>query len=171
MATAQAATITTRMMSNMDAIFSIRPQYVEAIFRGDKTVELRTRIPSKPVNKIWIYCTSPVKKIVGYFNPGEPVQYLQYNDHYRFRGITALLGESPGYPKNDLQILKNLMGDKYWHAIPITNLVKLDTPFEPKIFTNWHAPQSWQYSTSSREGILNNYLDLEYMRRQAKHHV
>ena len=49
-----------------DAIISIRPHYVDAIFSGAKTVELRRRIPTLNVGtRLWIYSTLPVGALVG----------------------------------------------------------------------------------------------------------
>lgn len=49
-----------------DALISIRPHYVEAILSGEKTVELRRRIPSiREGSRLWIYSTKPVGALVG----------------------------------------------------------------------------------------------------------
>lgn len=50
-----------------DVVLSIRPQYSEKIIQGEKTVELRRRFPlSAPRGTIaYIYCTSPVRAMVG----------------------------------------------------------------------------------------------------------
>ena len=49
-----------------EAIISIRPPFAEAILAGDKTVELRRRIPPVEVGaRLWIYATRPVASIVG----------------------------------------------------------------------------------------------------------
>ncbi len=49
-----------------DAIISIRPRFVEAIFSGTKTVELRRRIPAIEAGaRLWIYSTMPVGALVG----------------------------------------------------------------------------------------------------------
>lgn len=49
-----------------DAIISIRPKYAEAILCGEKTVELRRRIPAISVGtRLWIYTTLPVGAITG----------------------------------------------------------------------------------------------------------
>ena len=40
-------------------LLSIKPDYVEKIFSGDKKYEFRTRISKEPVDKIYIrYCSS-----------------------------------------------------------------------------------------------------------------
>lgn len=49
----------------LNALFSIKPQYVERIFSGEKKYEFRTTVCKKIINKIIIYETSPISKIVG----------------------------------------------------------------------------------------------------------
>lgn len=49
-----------------DALISIRPTYAEAILAGEKTVELRRRIPTIDLGtRLWIYATQPVRAVVG----------------------------------------------------------------------------------------------------------
>lgn len=55
------------MRSADEILISIYPEYADAIFRGDKTVELRKRIPGlRSGTKMWIYATKPVGAILGY---------------------------------------------------------------------------------------------------------
>lgn len=47
-------------------LLSIRPEYVESIFKGTKCFEYRKiKFAREDVNKILIYCTAPIKKVVG----------------------------------------------------------------------------------------------------------
>lgn len=46
-------------------LLSIRPEYVEKIFDGSKRYEYRRIACKDPINKIIIYATSPIKKVVG----------------------------------------------------------------------------------------------------------
>lgn len=47
-----------------DAIISIKPQHVENIIKGVKTVELRTKSINMPIgSKLWIYTTLPVGRV------------------------------------------------------------------------------------------------------------
>lgn len=49
-----------------DLLISIRPPFVESIFAGTKTVELRRKIPAIEAGvRLWIYSTKPVAAIVG----------------------------------------------------------------------------------------------------------
>ena len=45
-------------------IISINPEYVEKIISGEKKYEYRTKAAKKDVDKIIIYETTPVKKVV-----------------------------------------------------------------------------------------------------------
>lgn len=49
-------------------LLSIHPQYVEQIASGTKKIEFRKRKFKNSVNKVVVYSTTPVKKIVGYFD-------------------------------------------------------------------------------------------------------
>lgn len=49
-----------------EAIISIHPKYSDAILRGEKTIELRRRIPNTAIGtRLWIYATRPQAAIVG----------------------------------------------------------------------------------------------------------
>jgi type I restriction enzyme S subunit len=55
----------------MNVLLSIKPRYVEAILKGDKRYEFRKNIfRNKDVENVYIYATSPVKKLVGFFKVG-----------------------------------------------------------------------------------------------------
>ena len=48
------------------ALISIKPVYADAIFSGQKTVELRRRIPSLPLGtRLWVYATLPRGMVMG----------------------------------------------------------------------------------------------------------
>ncbi len=60
----------------MNVIFSIKPKYVERILSGEKKYEFRKRIWKKQVDRVFIYASSPVKKIVASFVPIGVVEVL-----------------------------------------------------------------------------------------------
>jgi type I restriction enzyme S subunit len=65
----------------MKVLLSIKPQYVDEIVKGNKKYEFRKKIFKKKdeVQEIYIYSTSPVKKIIGYFNLIESSKTVQKN--------------------------------------------------------------------------------------------
>ena len=46
-------------------LLSIKPEYVERIFNGRKKYEFRKHLPQEKVDKIVVYATDPVQRIVG----------------------------------------------------------------------------------------------------------
>ena len=46
-------------------LLSIKPEYVERIFNGSKKYEFRKHLPQEKVEKIIVYSTDPVQRIVG----------------------------------------------------------------------------------------------------------
>ncbi|MBR3815814.1 MAG: ASCH domain-containing protein [Clostridia bacterium] len=46
-------------------LLSIKPEFADKIISGEKKFEYRTHVPSKPINLIVIYSTSPVGRIIG----------------------------------------------------------------------------------------------------------
>ena len=54
------------MSDGDDALISIRPNFARAILAGNKTVELRRRLPSiERGTRLWIYATRPLGAIIG----------------------------------------------------------------------------------------------------------
>ena len=50
----------------MIAFYPIKPVYSERILTGEKTYELRKRLPKLNVKYVLIYSTTPVARVVGY---------------------------------------------------------------------------------------------------------
>ncbi len=49
----------------MNILLPIKPEYSQKILDGSKRFEFRTRIAKRPIDKIYIYETSPTMKVVG----------------------------------------------------------------------------------------------------------
>lgn len=117
---------------------SIRPHFCQLIFDGKKQYEYRKRVFYRSdVDKVYIYASKPISKIVGYFS------------------IAAMIEDSPSdiwkTTCKDSGITKEYF-DAYFsgcdkaHAIEIDEVVKLDTPINPKsIIEGFTAPQNFMY--------------------------
>lgn len=58
----------------MDILLPIRPVYVSRMREGRKLVELRKAFPlGKAVDRVFVYASSPVQRICGFFVPREIV--------------------------------------------------------------------------------------------------
>ena len=53
--------------ASTDVLISIHQEYAEAILRGEKLIEFRKAQFPNHVSRVYLYSTSPIKKIVGYF--------------------------------------------------------------------------------------------------------
>ncbi len=122
----------------MNVILSIRPNFCQAIFNSSKVYEYRKRVfKSTDIDRVYIYSTKPICKIVGYFT------------------VAAMIEDSPNnvweISHNDSGISKAYF-DAYFkncdmaHAIKIGEVVKLDNSIDPKkVIKDFHAPQNFMY--------------------------
>ena len=121
----------------MKAILSIKPQFVEEIVAGKKRYEFRKAVFKQKVEKVYIYSSAPVSKVVGEFQPvdilsGEPTDIWKKTK--RFSGITEKFYK------------EYFRGKATAYAIVIQNFVKYDKAIDlPKEI---HAPQSYCYVDS-----------------------
>ena len=116
----------------MNVVLSIKPEYVAEIKAGRKRFEFRKTIFKQKVEKVYIYASSPVSKVVGEFQPvdvitGKPGQVWQQTKDYA--GITKAFFDE--YYK----------GKNVAYAIVIQNLKFYDHPKD----LPFHAPQSFRY--------------------------
>lgn len=116
---------------------SIKPQYAKKIYSGEKTIELRKSVWSKKSKVIYIYETSPVQKITGYY-------------HVK-RIFTAHPDAIYNIFKNRIGISKKKFKEYFkdkeiGYAIEIKDVKELADPVDPyEIFRDFHAPQNFYY--------------------------
>ncbi|MBW4461946.1 MAG: hypothetical protein KME47_17150 [Nodosilinea sp. WJT8-NPBG4] len=124
----------------MIALFSIKPEYVQKIFFGDKRYEYRKVIFRSDVSKIVVYCTKPVGMIVGEFSierilEGNPESIWEETQH--FSGIRK-------------QFYNNYFkGRSKVYAINIRDEKLYQEAVNPyTIFRSFTPPQSFRYLNS-----------------------
>lgn len=119
----------------MNAILSIKPEYVAEIKAGRKRFEFRKAVFKEPVGKVYIYASAPVSMVVGEFHPVDVVKGTPDEVWQRTRRYAGIQKE---------------WYDRYYagrdtaYAIEIKNLKVYDQP-KPLPF---HAPQSFRYIES-----------------------
>ena len=122
----------------MNVLLSIKPKYVDEILAGKKIFEFRKAIfKKKDINKVFIYSSSPVKKVVASFEidkiiDGSPQKIWEQCQKYG------------GISKEDFfNYFKN---SDIGYAIEIKNLDKFSEPIDPYLLkTDFRAPQSYCY--------------------------
>jgi len=122
----------------MNVLLSIKPKYANAILNGEKEYEFRKVIfRDRNIEKVYIYSSSPVKKIVGVFIVGDIIE-----DHPK--RIWKKCQNKSGIDKEDFFTYFN--GSEKGYAIKIEDLEQIDNPINPRnIFQNFVPPQSFCY--------------------------
>jgi len=125
----------------MNVLLSIKPRFVEEIKKGNKKYEFRKSLFSKKnlnkIEKVFIYSSSPVQKIVARFFIS-----LILEDH-----PNVLWEKCKNYSGIEkVEFFKYFGENKRGLAIEISDLKFYKKPIEPKsIFPNFVAPQSFCY--------------------------
>jgi predicted transcriptional regulator len=121
----------------MAVLLSIKPKYVELIKAGFKKYEFRKKVFKKIGSRIFIYSSSPVKKIIGFFEA--PVIYEDRPIH-----IWNRFGDYSGLSESEF--FRYFKGRKKGYAIEIRNLTVFKNPLDPlERFKTFKAPQSFYY--------------------------
>ena len=134
----------------MNVLLSIKPKFVEEIKQGRKKYELRKKIfkIQDEIENVYIYSTSPVKRIVGMFNIKRIIEdhpRSLWNKFHNFLGI------------NKKEFFEYFREREKGFAIEITNALFFDKQIDPqKIFSEFVPPQSFCYL--NRELPINQML-------------
>ncbi|WP_374949541.1 ASCH domain-containing protein [Mucilaginibacter sp.] len=122
----------------MKVLLSIKPEYVEKIFTGEKKFEYRKSIfQKKNIKTVVIYSTMPVGKVVGEFEIGE-ILSAHPNE------IWGMTKEHSGV--NECFYNEYFKDRCLAHAIQIRNIIVYNVakPLNEVVMTN-NAPQSFCY--------------------------
>lgn len=117
-------------------LLSINQEHVENILNGSKQYEFRTRIAKRKVDKLVIYCTSPVKRIVAEV---DVLEVLSGNLDYVWDKTKELSGIDEKY------YYDYFYGKKNAYAYKLGKVKKYDQPKELKTYGIKAAPQSFLY--------------------------
>jgi len=120
-----------------NVILSIKPKYSQAIISGIKKVEFRKKIFKRPVDKVYIYSSSPSKKLIGFFTFIEVVEENPTVLWNKFQDVG-------GIDKADF--FDYFKGSEKGYAIVIETVEKFKKGIDPiDFFENFCAPQSYIY--------------------------
>ncbi|OPY48955.1 MAG: 50S ribosomal protein L22/unknown domain fusion protein [Methanosaeta sp. PtaU1.Bin060] len=126
----------------MDVILSIKPKYVDAILRGEKKYEFRKNIfKGKKIDDIYIYSSSPIKKIVASFTVKRIIEDRPNNLWDKLKDYSGL---------DDKEFFNYFTDNGKGFAIEIDNLEKFKNPIDPKtLIPGFTPPQSFCYLEAS----------------------
>jgi predicted transcriptional regulator len=130
----------------MKILLSIKPEYSNRIFSGEKKFEFRRQRPKHRLEAVYVYESRPTKKIVGWFSVknvicGSP------ND------IWNRCGKIGGIEKEDY--FKYCGNQKVIYAFEIDMAIRFDSPIElSELDPTFTPPQSYVYLSHQQEQII-----------------
>ena len=125
-----------------DIVISIKPEHAKKIMNGTKKFEFRKYRPRRPISRVYLYESSPIKKIVGSFrlikiHSGSP------NDLWK------KCGECGGLKKKEF--LDYCGEKKLVYGFEIDDVRSFDPPIDPKELNHgFKPPQSYSYITPNK---------------------
>ena len=125
----------------MNLLISIKPEFVKKILAYEKLYEFRKSIFKEDVDKIFIYSTYPVKKIVGYFEVGEIICETPQE-------LWNSFSEVSGISKKDF--FKYYASSNEGFAIKIDNLHIFEEYIDMSQYDDFRAPQSFCYVENNK---------------------
>jgi len=125
-------------VKSMNLLLSIKPKYVEAIINGTKKFEFRkVGLRKRNLTKVFIYSTSPVKKIVGTFEVGKIIAAHPEKLWKELKDYSGL---------NREEFFAYFRKKNKGVAIQIKNLTIFDRPLDTEtIIPDFVPRQSFQY--------------------------
>ena len=124
----------------MNVLLSIKPKYVEEIINGNKKYEFRKSIfrCKDDIELVYVYSTSPVKKIVGAFTIENIMEDHPRNLWENFREFSGIEKE---------EFFSYFEDCKNGFAIGIENVEVFEDPIDPKSSNpDFVPPQSFYYT-------------------------
>lgn len=123
-------------MGKSSILLSIKPNYVEGIFKKIKLFEYRTKIAKRKINKIYIYETFPIMKVVG----------IAYIDEILEMPPNELWNKTKEYSGIEKKFYDIYFKDKdIAYAYKIKRVRKFSSPKSLSYFSIKSPPQSFVY--------------------------
>jgi predicted transcriptional regulator len=121
----------------MNALLSIKPEFADLILDGTKKYEYRRRVFGRPVERIFVYASSPHQQIVGEI---EVARIHSASPSAIWRKTRGAAGISHSY------FIEYFAERREAHAIEVASVTVYDGPVNPyDLFTDFVPPQSYMY--------------------------
>lgn len=125
----------------MKILLSIKPEYTEKIFSGEKKFEFRKQKPKENFNTVFVYESSPSKSIIGYFSVKKIISGSPEKIWKTCKDKGGIKKESYFAYCEDKDVI---------HAIEIDKIFEFDSPINPfEIHSNFKPPQNFSYLKKS----------------------
>ena len=138
----------------MNVLLSVKPKYADEIISGKKKYEFRKSVFKRDdIEKVYIYSSSPVKKIIAIVNIG----YILSDSPQK---LWELCKEDAGI--SEVDFFKYFKNSDVGYAIKIINVQEFSPPIDPyDIIENFRPPQSFYYLPMNFIEAQWNYQNIE----------
>ena len=143
--------------NNMAIVMSIKPEWCDKIFSGEKEFELRKTVPAHMPAKVYVY-KSGSGTVIGEFMLKYYVKLMTPREYMKIHKDIVITDLSPflqGTCLTEKQFLDYLGNAKYYYAIRIEDPVLYKTPIPLNKLGLSRPPQSWCYAKN--KPILKGY--------------
>lgn len=121
----------------MNAILSVKPEYAMKLLSGEKLYEYRKTVFRRPVEKVYIYASSPICMIVGEFRIDD---VLEATPNELWASTRSASGVTRSF------FFRYFKGKKKAYAIKVKDVVSYAIPLSPyTVQEDFKAPQNYIY--------------------------
>jgi len=132
----------------MNVLLSIKPEYTEKIFSGEKKYEFRKQKLKQTIGRIFVYECRPSKTIVGWFSVKRIISGSPKEIWKRCKNSSGIKKES---------YFTYCNGKKIIYALEIDKTLQFDAPINPfEIDSDFNPPQNFAYLNHS---FLSNLIE------------
>jgi predicted transcriptional regulator len=144
----------------MDVLLSIKPKFAEAIIDGRKRYEFRKiKFANKDINRVCIYATSPVKKIIGVFKISNIIEDRPHALWDRLKDHAGISEE---------EFFNYFSNSEKGFALEIKDVEKFENPIDPNaLIPNFVPPQSFYYIKDTIN-LLGDQIEFESLRARGR---
>lgn len=141
----------------MHALLAIKPEFAEKILDGEKHYEFRRKSfqDAEQLELIFLYASSPVKRIVGLFTSDRVVEASPDE-------LWNLFSNKSGIAKRD-RFMNYFEGVDTGYAIHVDRTHRFNEPIDPtELFGDYSPPMSFNYLDDNQEAELMPYVPEDF---------
>lgn len=121
----------------MNVLLSIKPEYANRIFAGEKRFEFRRVVPKQDVERVFVYASAPVQRIIGEFTVRTVVTSTPEKLWRRTHAHAGIAQEA---------FMRYFDGCAEAHALEVAEARLYEQPIDPrKRDDKFRPPQSFVY--------------------------
>ena len=136
----------------MNILLAIKPKYIEKIVDKEKLYEFRKALPKNNFEKVYVYASSPISKIVGEFTVETIISDDKNNVWWWCKDFSGLTKE---------QFFNYFSNKNIANAIAIKNYINYNKYIDVKDL-NLKVPQNFCYLNNAQEAKIQKLNGLNF---------